>query len=62
MIKNIETSENGLVTLLDGAKHPYEDGEAIVINQIQGMELKEDKSKSINGAIRKVKVVSFKSF
>ena len=26
MIKNIECSENGLVTLLDGSKHPYEDG------------------------------------
>ena len=34
MIKNIECSENGLVTLLDGSKHPYEDGERVVISQV----------------------------
>lgn len=34
MIKNIEISEQGIVTLLDGAKHPYEDGEAVLINQV----------------------------
>jgi ubiquitin-activating enzyme E1 len=62
MIKDIECSERGLVTLLDGAKHPYEDGEAVVISQIEGMKLKEDGNKSINGIIRKVKVINFKSF
>ncbi len=34
MIKDIEISERGLVTLLDGSKHPYEDGEAVVINNV----------------------------
>jgi hypothetical protein len=62
MIKDIECSERGIVTLLDGAKHSYEDGEAIVINHVEGMKLKEDANKSINGAIRKVKVINFKSF
>ena len=51
-----------MVTLLDGSKHPYEDGEAVVIGQVEGMKHKEDPSKSINGAIRKVKVINFKSF
>lgn len=62
MIKEIEISEKGLVTLLDGSKHSYEDGEAVVINNIEGMKLIEDKGKSINGSIRKIKVVNFKSF
>lgn len=62
MIKDIECSERGLVTLLDGAKHPYEEGEAVVIGQVEGMKFKEDNNKSINGAIRKVKVLNFKSF
>lgn len=62
MIKDIEISERGLVTLLDGAKHSYEDGEAVVLSQVEGMKFKEDQSKSINGAIRKIKVINFKSF
>lgn len=33
-----------------------------MINHVEGMKLKEDATKSINGAIRKVKVINFKSF
>jgi len=51
-----------VVTLLDGVKHPYEDGEAIILNNIEGMASKEDPKKSINGTIHKVKVINSKSF
>ena len=39
MIHNISNEENGKVTLLPGAKHPYEDGEHIVLSAIEGMEV-----------------------
>lgn len=38
LIKNITCEEEGIVTLLDGVKHPYEDGDYIVLNKVQGME------------------------
>ena len=37
MIKNISCEEDGVVTLLDGVKHPYEDGDYVVINNVEGM-------------------------
>lgn len=38
MIKSITNEERGIVTLLEGAKHPYEDGEVVVINNVNGMQ------------------------
>lgn len=32
IIKNITNEEEGLVTLLQGAKHPYEDGEFVTLS------------------------------
>lgn len=40
MIKNI--SEDGVVTLLDGIKHPYEDGDYIVLQKVEGMQFKNE--------------------
>lgn len=37
MIKNITNEEEGLVTLLDGLKHPYQDGDYIVLSRVEGM-------------------------
>jgi Ubiquitin-activating enzyme E1 FCCH domain len=37
MIKSISNAEKGVVTLLTGVKHPYEDGELVVISEIEGM-------------------------
>lgn len=39
MIKNISQGEKGVVTLLTGAKHPFEDGEHVVFSEVQGMEI-----------------------
>lgn len=39
MIKNITIAEKSTVTLLPGARHPYEDGEHIVLSEITGMNL-----------------------
>jgi hypothetical protein len=38
MIKNISNEEEGLVTLLDGVKHPYQDGDYVVLSKVVGME------------------------
>lgn len=38
MVKNISNDEEGVVTLLDGLKHPYEDGDSVLINGVEGME------------------------
>ena len=38
IIKNITNEEEGLVTLLDGVKHPYQDGDYVVLTKVVGME------------------------
>jgi hypothetical protein len=38
MIKHITNEEEGLVTLLDGVKHPYQDGDYVVLSKVVGME------------------------
>lgn len=37
MIKHISIAEKAIVTLLPGVKHPYEDGELILLSEIEGM-------------------------
>ncbi len=61
-VKEITNDEKGIVTLLDGVKNPFEDGEAVLIRNIEGMKLKDDNAKSINDTIHKVKVINSKSF
>lgn len=41
-IKSISNEKAGLVTLLPGAKHPYEDGDHVIINGVEGMESLKD--------------------
>lgn len=62
MIKSITNEEKGKVTLLEGAKHPYEDGEVIVLNNVNGMENLKDNKKSINGTLHKVQTINANSF
>ena len=76
MIKSITNAERGIVTLLPGAKHKFEDGDTIIITQVEGMELL-DKGKpieiitdkgekatttSINGTLHKVETINSNSF
>jgi hypothetical protein len=36
------------VTLIEGARHPYEDGECVVIDMVEGMEVdKEEKEEEV---------------
>jgi hypothetical protein len=51
-----------VVTLIDGTKHSFEDGEVVLIRNVEGMYHKEDKSKSINDILHKIKVINSKSF
>lgn len=78
MIKNISIGEKAIVTLLPGVKHPYEDGELVLLSEIEGMvklqseqeEAKEDmeldskmvSAESINGTIHKIRVINSNSF
>lgn len=39
IVKSISCAQQGLVTLLDGIKHPYQDGDYVVFSKVQGMEL-----------------------
>lgn len=39
MIKSVSNEEQGLVTLLDGVKHPYEDGDYVVLSMVDGMDV-----------------------
>ncbi|KAL4506801.1 hypothetical protein ABPG72_001222 [Tetrahymena utriculariae] len=45
MIKNITNAEKGVVTLLPGVKHPFEDGEHVIFSEVLGMELQQEKGK-----------------
>lgn len=62
IIQNISNEEEGIVKLLDGVKHPYEDGDSIVITQVEGMEDLKDQEKSINGSIHKITSINSNSF
>ena len=62
IIKNISCDEKAVVTLLDGVKSPFEDGEAIILRNVEGMKSKEDPNKSINETIYKIKTINSKSF
>lgn len=59
MIENITNEENGLVTLVKGQRHPYEDNEAVRISRVKGMMKGQE---SINGTIHKIKVKDQHSF
>lgn len=39
MVASISNEEKGIVKLLPGVKHPYEDGDSIVISGVEGMEV-----------------------
>lgn len=47
MIKSISSAEKGIVTLLTGAKHPFEDGEHIIFSEVVGMDILPEKPESI---------------
>ncbi len=68
MIKDIkwdEKREATVVTLLEGFKHKYEDGDQVIIKEVKGMmsneEMKEGEN-SINGKQVTVKVINPSSF
>lgn len=42
------------MTLLAGSNHGFEDGETVLISQVEGMDLLKDVTKSINGSTHKV--------
>ena len=60
MIKDITTDKEGLVTLQEGFKHLFEDGDEVLIEKVLGMTDKD--GKSINGSIHKVITVTPSSF
>jgi len=60
MIKSITNEERGLVTLLETNRHHFEDGDEILITEVQGMETPD--GKSINGTRHKIKVETAFSF
>lgn len=70
MIKSITTAEEGVVTLLEGAKHKFEDGDTVIFTGVDGMELlnktpekgEKPATDSINGTLHRVKVININSF
>jgi ubiquitin-activating enzyme E1 len=72
MIASITNEENAKVTLLEGAKHTFEDGDHIILRNVEGMKLLEEHKKeikegeeppeSVNGLMFKVKVINYNSF
>mgnify|MGYP000926696280 CR=1 FL=1 len=76
MIKNITNAKEGVVTLLDGVKHKFEDGDTIIITKVDGMdvidkettlEIASEKGEkttthSINGTMHKITTINANSF
>mmetsp|Transcript_28550 Transcript_28550/g.25456 ORF Transcript_28550/g.25456 Transcript_28550/m.25456 type:complete len:247 (+) Transcript_28550:2470-3210(+) len=71
MISGITNEEKGVVTLLQGHKHKFEDGDTISFKNVEGMKLKDgpleiegtkDKIDSINGFKFKVETINASSF
>jgi len=68
MISNISNEEKGIVKLLEGLKHNFEDGDEVTFTGVEGMEeLKADNKMgqepaSINGTLHKVTVINPNSF
>ena len=73
MIKNITCEKEGIVTLLDGIRHKFEDGDEVLITSVEGMKNTEGENiqilekdnkplTSINESKHKVKVINSNSF
>lgn len=62
MIESISNAERGLVTLLKGSKHPYEDGDVVTLSKVDGMSNLKEEGASINGTIHSIKVINSRSF
>ena len=63
MVKNIN-NETGEVTVLDGMRHEFVDNDIVMVNEVVGMECKDNnsKDKSINGKTFAIKVLTPYSF
>ena len=42
IISSISNEEKGIIKLLPGLKHPYEDGDKIILSHVEGMNLIEE--------------------
>jgi hypothetical protein len=62
MVKEISIANPGVCTLLVGSKHGYEDGDLVEITNVEGMHTLTDPTKSINGTVHRIKVISISSF
>ena len=65
MISYISNEEEGVVKLLEGAKHNFEDGDEVRFTDVEGMKVLEaqmGKEESINETVHKVKVINPNSF
>lgn len=61
-IESITNEEQGVVTLMAGQKHPYEDGEVVKITNVKGMESKDQPGVTINETVHKISVINKSSF
>eukprot|EP00347_Sterkiella_histriomuscorum_P007708 403347869 len=65
LIKDIsyeEKSNSSIVTLLEGYKHRYQDGDIVTLKEIQGMQKKSDMSDSLNNSQSRITVINPTSF
>ena len=47
---------------MKGQKHPYEDGDEVIITKVKGMDSKTQEGKSINDTIHKISIINQSSF
>lgn len=62
MVKDIVNDAKGTVTVLDGTRHDFVDGDEVVVTEVVGMESNDNEKDTINGKKYKVKVISPATF
>lgn len=62
MIKDISCEQEGVVTLLEGIKHKFEDGDQVEFKEVVGMKTINQGEDSINGKVFTVKQINPSQF
>lgn len=62
LIEDISIAEKGVVKLVKGFRHPYEDGDTVLLAGVKGMKSLANEAQTINGTMHVIKVIDHTSF
>lgn len=62
LVEDISIGEKGIVKIVKGYRHPYEDGDTVRITGVKGMKSLSKEGQSINGTLHTIKIIDPSSF